>query len=495
MQGNTSKEEADAGSSSTNSLNAGSLVDSFAKHGLICGVIAPHGDTTATVATAAKRADIVMLDWKLSHDDNEGEKAQEILKKILEDDANERLRLIAIYTGEGKLPDIAETIETGLKACGLEFQRKDEGVVLSYRHCRIVIYAKLGTGLPPGLEDRAVSESDLPEKLIGDFACMTEGLLPNIALTSLAAIRENAHKILDRFDAKLDPAFLTHRACLPVPDDSQQHMTVQLANELHAIMEDTTTTDGPAGMEAIEEWWDSSFGQSGNVNFGDSSASRDKVMHLFKCGWEQGKPDSPGLSKGKGFLKLTEGFSKGEDTENQLDRRLAWMINFRTVFNSPPPILQLGTVIQKSVETGERYFLCMRPKCDSVRLDQETPFLLLPLIELSNTENKSKTNTTQTILRMGNDTYKHVIIGVEMNKWRLVNFSPKTETGAVTADKDEAGFYFTDTSNTRFDWLGELKAEFAQRVANDLAAGLSSIAVNNSEWLRRAERLALSDLE
>ena len=76
---------------------------------------------------------------------------------------------------------------------------------------------------------------------------MTEGLLPSIALTSLTAIRENSHKVLDKFHAELDPAFLAHRAGLPAPEDSQQHMVDQLASELHAVMDDAAAKESPAG--------------------------------------------------------------------------------------------------------------------------------------------------------------------------------------------------------------------------------------------------------
>ena len=37
----------------------------------------------------------------------------------------------------------------------------------------------------------------------------------------------------------------------------------------------------------------------------------------------------------------------------------------------------------------------------------------------------------------------------------------------------------------RFVWQGELKAEFAQRIAQTFTANLSRVAVDESEWLRR----------
>ena len=60
------------------------------------------------VAPATKRADIVILDWWLNNDN--GEKTMSILKDILESDADSRLRLIAVYTGEQDISRIGQTI-------------------------------------------------------------------------------------------------------------------------------------------------------------------------------------------------------------------------------------------------------------------------------------------------------------------------------------------------------------------------------------------------
>ena len=264
----------------SHSLNAGLLVESFSRRGLICAVIAPQFeekgcDTSATdlAAPAARRADIVILDWRLNND--KGEKTLSILKNILDADSDGdpagRLRLVAVYTGEQDLSKIGDIILGDLEG----FTGDEHNVVLSRGHCRITIYAKSDTPLAPDLADRSVSESELPARLIGDFTDMTEGLLPSIALTSLAVIRENSHRILDRFDAALDPAFLTHRACLPFPDDSQQHMATQLANELHALISDAiaTTSPNPADMEAVEDWLNSSLEPGAGLSFGEGKAA------------------------------------------------------------------------------------------------------------------------------------------------------------------------------------------------------------------------------
>ena len=230
-EGTSDTNEDSAQSRDMHTLDASTLIDAFAKHGLICAVIAPSEDgslTNDTVVPAARRADMVILDWQL-HRDN-GKKALELLEKLLKDDDIGRLRLIAIYTGENNIRAIGSTIQKKFQQQGWDFQSNESDVELSCGHCRIVIYAKSGTSLASGLEDRAISEDAIPKRLIGDFADMTKGLLPSIALTSLAAIRENAHKVLDSFSSELDPAFLAHRACLPVTTPSSMWSTCSIAS-------------------------------------------------------------------------------------------------------------------------------------------------------------------------------------------------------------------------------------------------------------------------
>ena len=37
----------------------------------------------------------------------------------------------------------------------------------------------------------------------------------------------------------------------------------------------------------------------------------------------------------------------------ELDERLAWMMSFRTVFNAPPPILWLGSIVTTKMDGGK----------------------------------------------------------------------------------------------------------------------------------------------
>ena len=462
------------------SLDAQALVNSFAAKGLVCGVVAPSGDESASdiVVPAAKRADMVVLDWQLNRDD--GQAALSMMKEILNEDAG-RLRLIAVYTGEQDIRNIAFRIQNELKAW--EFQRDHGDVTLSYGHCRIEIYAKSGTRLDSELLKRSVEESEVADVLIDKFTEMTMGLLPSVALTSLAAIRENAHKILDKFNAELDPAFLAHRACLPSPEDSQQHMVNNLAGELRGIMDDAVATNDPSGIGAIRQWLTERKDSAAKWELAPGKClSFDQTVELLSEGLA--KKNGP-LSKNNDFKTLSWGFAGGNTEKEETDRQLSWMMNFRAVTGIAAPILHLGTILYiEGGEQGDQFFLCMRPKCDSLRLNDVETFHLLPLMEPID-------GTTQLVIRTMRrpDEYKRLSVCTNASRWSLIKFASDQDRQCVVAKREQDDFYFYDCDDIRYLWLGELKADVAQGIIQRFASELARVAVNNSEWLRRWERL------
>ena len=184
--------------------------------------------------------------------------------------------------------------------------------------------------------------------------------------------------------------------------------------------------------------------------------------------------------KGRHFEGLSAGFSGHNDVG--LDERLAWIMSSRTVYSAPLPTLWLGTVVTASQADGERHLICMRPRCDCVRLNEETAFFFLPLVD-------PKEEMDQIVVSV-DDTFERLGIERDPGGWVLRRFKPSTGSGAVTAAKREpdGGFEFTDTSDNRYRWRGELKAEYAQRIAQTFGTTLSRVAIDESEWLRRSAR-------
>ena len=468
------------------SLDATAITKSFAALGLICGVVVPDkGDAIDAYRGAVRRADVVILDWQL-HDDDETI-ALTLLNSILQDDNDERLRLIAIYTGDDHIQGIGETIIMSLNESGFEFQStlgQDHNIELSRGHCRIAIYAKSGTLLSAELSDRLVNEKDLAARLISDFSSMVEGLLPSIALTALTAVRENAHKLLERFEMKLDSAYLTHRACLSSPEDSEQHMVDQLASELRGIMDQTVADERPAGMDAITQWL-SNFKGDGDIAFGTSHTMAVSDARILLKGGVDNTSVLSRKKKKKAHSFLSSGFVREQDgSAHNLDLQFASMMCFRTVFDRSKRILRMGTTMKKNDGAPEsKYYLCMRPQCDSVRIENRESFLLVPLLD-------PPTETLQIVIPTGNEArpYLRASVGMRMSEWRMVEFVPDLVAKAVVADAEHEQYWFTDACGTKYDWIGELKAELAHSVAQSLASTLSRIALDRSEWLRRTER-------
>ena len=459
-------EQEQVGRRTSYDLHAGPLIDSFSALGVVCGVVGP---TDAAMETM-RQADIVVLDWHLQ-EDGDPTFVLDLLRKLLTGQADQnKLRLVAIYTGEARLDDICRRVFSELEACGLEPKKSETETEISYQHGRVVLYAKSNVNLALPLENRKVEEGKLPQRLVKDFASMTAGLLPAIALTSLTAVREGAHIVLDQFNAELDSAFLAHKACLPNPEDAERHIANQVIEEIRGLIDNIIAKESPANANAVEDWIRC---KGDNFKFGDRSLNAIQTIALAN----EGLKNSNKLND-KYFQHLSKGFAC--DDVGNLDERLAWLMSFRTVYNAPPPTLWLGSVVTMG-NNGEQHLLCMRPRCDCVRLKKETRFFFLPLVDPEKKPN-------QIVIRI-DDEFKRLGIALDSTDWVSHKFEPSGENGAVIAEqKSDDSFEFTDIKNNRYMWRGELKSEYAQRIAQVLGATLSRIAVDEPEWLRRMTR-------
>lgn len=467
-------DETTTGRSGSHSLYTKGVIDSFSELGVICSVIGP----TEIAMDAIRQADIVVLDWRLRRDDPEY--ALKLLKCILTGEMDRNaLRLIAFYTGEADLYAIRDAVEAELARVGLDPKVSGEGTVV-YGHGRVVLYAKPSVNVPAALRDRKVEEEELPNRLVDDFSEMTAGLLPSIALVSLTAVRECAHMVLDRFCSRLDPAFLAHRACLPNPDDAERQMVNHVAEELRGLMDYAVADQSPAGENAVADWIRNRAGDPpGTFQFGQKSLTSEQTMALAKDGLN----NQNALGRNE-FKCLSTGFASA--AVQKLDEELAWIITSRTVFNAPPPTLWLGTVVARRGEVDDKgqapQLVCLRPRCDSVRLNKKTSFAFLPVGE-------PRGGQEQLIVK-ADDSYRRRGIGLDASGWEVRVFEPDAGRHSVVARKVDSSeaFVFTDADGNEYDWLGELKGEFAQRIAQVFAGTLSRVAVDESEWLRRSAR-------
>lgn len=465
-------------------LGVNAITSSFARHGIICGVVAPpselDGDAMKRLVRVAARSDIVILDWRLNRES--GQDSFPLLRQILLDDQAHRLRLIAFYTGEPP-EDIRSRILEGLTDLGGPLQPAptpdSEDDAIQVGPCRILVYGK--HGLPTLAPSDAATEDELPDRLIADFGAMVEGLLPVLVLTALGAVRENVSRILERFRSDLDPAFLAHRACLPAPQDSQGHMVEQIASELRGVMDDAVQNTRPAGIGAIEHWLRNRFDDR-NVVFlpGRKEMSMSEIMDMLTHGIE--KERGPLKKDGKDYHLMSYGFSDGDENSKMLDQRLASAMSFREVIEKRTQKLSIGTVVRMVESEPEATLLCVTPRCDSVRLKDPSLFLFLPL-------SNPKSDTLQLVVPTTDGGYERRTICMNPSRWRTATFRPDTELECVLSSTHGENPYpfFKDLDDQVYQWVGELKAEFAQSVAQAIAERMSRVGLNKSEWLRRSE--------
>ena len=474
--------ESVGGGHRVNSFDVPALVTSFAERGLICAVLAPPSKgRSRSIESAIGRADLVVLDWQIHGDD--GHLALDLLATLLRADEAKRVRLVAIYTGEPDTVEIGRKIQKALAEEGSCFSFDEEAGRLSYGHCRIALYRKeqplrgrQDTGGP------VVAEAEVADTLIADFAQVTQGLLPSIALAALTAVRESTHRVLDSFSADLDPAFLAHRAALPTPSDSLAHVVHLLESELSAILEDATADESGSVLspEALRAWLDWRFTGDRRVRVREGKEiSVQEAAELLQVGLG----DSKQLGE-KDFKYLAASFGIEHSGAEDAERRLAWMFNFRSVPVAPAPTLQLGATLRLvGDEEDTALYVCIRAKCDCVRLTGDTVF---PLARL---DPAWKKGTVQLIVESEENSYTTQTVCSDPSDWLLATFSPDPHRGRVVAQEDEEGrLFFSCLDGRRFEWIGELRQEYAQRVVQHWSSELSRVAVDNSEWLRRFER-------
>ncbi|QYS85805.1 hypothetical protein JJC03_11930 [Flavobacterium oreochromis] len=196
----------------------------------VCGVYCPKTkDDIENYKFIIKKADVVILDWKIilskdeaedldadDDDDPRGIYTLDILKNIVQDinQNKESLKLIIVYTGERDLNGITDQIFDKLHV--LKNDLVKESCKIYSSNTKILIRAKSSVGDDEidnkfnhlvGLNDKIIKYKDLPKLVVDEFTLMTNGLLSNFALLSLTILRENSSKILGLFSKEKDGAF------------------------------------------------------------------------------------------------------------------------------------------------------------------------------------------------------------------------------------------------------------------------------------------------
>ena len=475
-------------------LHAESVISGFADIGSVCAVLsaAPGREFRERTVSAAKRADIVVLDWKIQ--DSVGNEALQVMREILQDDRyGGRLRLMAIYTGEPNLSEIHQRVREAADEFYEDHELMDDPASfrMSKGPLHIVVLAKVGvlTRAPSEL-GREVSESGLAGRLTEEFALMAGGLLRNVAMSGIAAVRDNAHRILAKFERRLDPGYLGHRLLLPHPPDAEGHAEEALGAEIMSVIEDARP-GSRANIEAIESWL--ALRQSEGLDllepfpFQGEPDPVDRWRELLVQGIAAAA-DLPVGGKSKLRDRGTEAFTEKQAEANRSNQQFAALLSLKTRYPGRPLRLTIGTVLRIEGADDPQYLLCLQPKCDSTRLGDTTGFPLIPL----DAAHADKRRMLPLMVDKGRGEWEHFGIRATPSDLIVRRFGPgPNPPGEVFASEGPDGeFYFDDVDGVRYRWLAEMKDEHALRVAAKVANALSRPGPNDSEWLKQARRSA-----
>jgi Response receiver domain len=501
----------------THELDIQSLIEVFSDKGLICSVLRPKetelDSAPARVVKLACNADLLILDWVLFK--SRGDTTIEIIKKIIDyDQGNEgRLRTIIIYTGEPDIHNIAEKIKTAINGNIIE---ADGGCTIEKdRFVRISVFAKDHINLPEHLINRKISIQNLPDKIISEFSKVTSGLVSNIALESLAILRENTHLLLARLHSEIDIPFLTHRALLPNPDDSAEHLVDLISAEIRSIL-DEYEVEKNANFDTVKMWLTSKNALDRTYTLqecGLNNLNQAQVLNLLEHGinnWMREGNELSDKSRKKIHKHISKMFCPDIDDARalDLDNEFAMITSLAKQestlrFNRNNIIkLTLGTILQVDSssnlsEDSNTYWLCIQPRCDSILRGEDKRFFpLLPL--------KIVTDNQFSII-VKNNQNKHVLLKLidKVHRVKMECFISSSDNDSIIAQPEDVlssegilsdqdnpkAFFFkaTDGTNvTRYRWIAELKRDHAQRIANNFASNLSRVGLNESEWLRRS---------
>ncbi|TXK36459.1 hypothetical protein FVR03_17775 [Pontibacter qinzhouensis] len=487
----------DGDNTNNRDLKAKILIDTFAEIGLVCAVLKPvDKDERLESQTdhATQKSDIVILDWQISESETSpGETALRLIKKIIKTDSKDRLRLIAIYTTSQDLHGITEKVSDVIKTPSET--ASIDGFEITRGPIKVVIYQKSG-GTTTIAEHRVVDEANLPEKLINDFTSLTKGLLSNVALKSLGALRENTHRIISKFNSGLDAPYVAHRILTNPSEEAETHPIPLLTSEFNEILEDCNVCD-EVSIDSIKIWLnhleDVSIIKDDKLEGISSTQLKELIGILLEKGLEKERTKGT-PSNWRDLLKalyrsekvrlseLTVLLSKDEEQGAEKDLDFAVLTTMRSHYSNISPSLKLGSIIKEMDGTIQRYLICLQPLCDSVRVTKERKFPFLPLVEASS----ESPNDFEIVLQIDGD-YKKFKVKLNPYLLELIPFKPHAGDKEIKATLDSNNiFSLKDSAEMKqYRWVGELKFPQAQRIVNKFGSQISRVGLTESDWLRR----------
>ena len=485
-------------------LDTEALVTSAMNLGLVCSIIRPPKSKSikAQVGEAARRADIVCLDWEIHNDG--GDAATNMIVEIVraDDRRNGRLRLIAIYTGDTSNNKILEKVFEAIPQAYRERHKLDRDAVRieSNHGLRIVCLFKAhGVQLADARKERQVREENLPERLLREFALLAGGLLSNVALATIASIRNSTHHVLAKMTSAMDGPYFYHRAVVAAAPEAEEYGVDVVLSDLKSAVDKTDVAQKFAGAGAIAARIQEMAGDSPTLRLTHGKADAPQqfdvdVKDAIKIVVDGNnsahgtiiKPNKPGI---KVFRKeISSLFAEEPGKARTAMLEFALLTGVRAHPGShlyrdgkKTPQLGLGSVV---VTPDKHYLLCLQASCDSVRLTKSAAFLFIPLVDSGDTP-----EVVIPVLGGGGNVH---CIGLSTPttayaESRSIRFEPNAASRTVLATKlpGRRGLFFSSVDGARYKWVADLKQRRALRAAQKLGQSLGRLGFDEFEPFRQ----------
>lgn len=515
------------------------IVEKFADLGMTCAVLAPTRNEETQdeqrLERLASSSDIVILDWVIRPGvaaQVENQPAAErtslgLLMKVLRDDAatgGARIRLLCIYTGESDTSHILDSVQAELEE---EFPRSNvvrNGFRIDIAAARVVVLGKEKDFPVPGIP--IVPADELPSRVVDEFTeFVATGLLPEIALESLAAVRAQGHRLLRRFSGELDPALLSHRSVTSSADAEQFALSL-IGSELAAIVSaaGVVTSLRDARINAIVssafDGRQTAYYWKKPASAKPSQISADNAIKALTLGVDGRGTIRKSTERLDRKASRTSLMLKGDEAEirrraKEIDLGFSALSSLARdrAFDGekvPTPTLQLGAVLAvkgpadastsdatlkpsdesraepaASAENLDKeadqyqYWVCLQPLCDGVRLTAATRFPMLPL------QLPSESNPNFELVVKFSDEYVQLQNATsKLSQVDLKTFSPNPNSQVVQGMWHDDEWEFTDANGVTYLWLGNLRFDKAHKLLHNVVTTAGRIGIDEYEFLR-----------
>ena len=482
-----------------NAFDANEISSIFAQKGKLCTIFAPA--TTEDLGfckTLFSKSDVVVLDWYLKlkdpkqladleadaeDDEPRGVYTKDMIKNIVEDASNKKLKLIIVYTGDvTKMHDIINEIREAVSIYDKYQIDENDNCRVYSQNVSILVRAKSNGDddnqlkYNDDLKSKIVDYKNLPDFISEEFSNFAGGLLPNFALSAIAAIRRNTSNILGVFSKDIDPAFLGHYVSIPDCNDA-----IPMLSEIFgSAITDLINSENFNLKTWIDTWLTQNYKQPLSTKIGkkDVEVKESDIRNIVNSSESKFKDKLKAagfnISGSDDDLKkdATKLFILQSDTPNY---KLAKLIQHSNLFSpSNAPRLTTGTIVKYKKSTNWNYLLCIQQRCDSVRIPKEgRTFLFLPLTQ----------DKTSTAIVVGES--DHMFVKNESHSIELHEFVPNNDNEPIIAKQNkQIGYAFKDKIDKYYVWVAELKEMFAQHIVAAYTSQLSRVGIDNSEWIR-----------